>query len=122
MRFRLVGSAEAEVTRIILESAERFGEETAERYELLILTAFAALGEFPARPASREVEGAPGMLVYPLRLARTLVERRFRVRKPRHVEVYRVGSDGVVEILGVAHDRMPLATSMGRMFRDAEEA
>jgi toxin ParE1/3/4 len=120
MPFRLVGSAEAEVAHIILESAERFGEEAAERYELLILTAFAALGECPARPASREVEGAPGMLVYPLRLARALVERRFRVRKPRHVVVYRVGSDGVVEILGVAHDRMLIERSARRMQRDAD--
>jgi toxin ParE1/3/4 len=47
---------------------------------------------------------------YPFRLGRRLVDPEQRVGQPRHIVVYRVAADGVVEIIGIAHDRMLLAS------------
>lgn len=120
MAYRLVGKAESGVTRIIVESVRQFGFDAAERYEQLLRATFTALGNTPNRPASQELPEVPGVRVFPLHLGRHLVDRRFRVGRPPHIVVYRVASDGVVEILGVAHDRMLLARSARRMQREAD--
>jgi hypothetical protein len=39
--------------------------------------------------------------------------------RPRHLIVYRVGTDGAAEILGFAHDRMHLTRAARRMRQDA---
>jgi hypothetical protein len=39
---------------------------------------------------------------------------------PRHLIVYRLASDGVVEILGLVHDRMVLSRAARRFVRAAE--
>jgi toxin ParE1/3/4 len=56
----------------------------------------------------------------PLRLGRRLVSLEQRVGRPRHLVVYRIGTDGVVEILGLAHDRMLLDRAAHRMQREAK--
>jgi hypothetical protein len=38
---------------------------------------------------------------------------------PRHLVVYRLGRDGVVEIIGLVHDRMLLTRAARRMHRQA---
>jgi toxin ParE1/3/4 len=88
----------------LLESARAFGVDAAERYDLLMRSVFAALAAVPDRPGSQEVTTAKGVRVYPLRIGRRLVAEEQRVGRPRHIVVYRVGSDGVVEIIGLAHD------------------
>ena len=117
MSYRLLAGAEADIDRILLESARAFGVDAAERYDLLMRSVFAALAAAPDRPGSREVAT---VRVYPLRIGRHLVTREQRVVRPRHIVVYRVGSDGVVEIIGLAHDRMLLPRVVGRMRRAAE--
>jgi toxin ParE1/3/4 len=57
----------------------------------------------------------PGVRAYPLSLARRLVPPEARVRNPRHIVVYRLTTDGMVEILGLAHDRMLLGMAAQRM-------
>lgn len=81
---------------------------------------FAALAAVPDRPGSQEIATAAGVRVYPLRIGRRLVVQEQRVGSPRRIVVYRVGSDGVVEIIGLAHDRMLLSRAVRQMRRAAE--
>ena len=106
--YRITGPARRGIERILIESGRDFGEAAAERYHRLMLGVFDALGTEPNRRGSRALDDLPDVRAFPLRLGTQLVERDLRVRTPRHIVVYRIGSDGVVEILGLAHDRMLL--------------
>ncbi len=119
MPYRLVGRAEDRIDHILLESARQFGIEAAARYHRLILAAMAALGDSPRLLGSRDIPRVAGLRVYPLRLARRLVDREHGVREPPHLVIYRVAPDGVVEILSLIHDRMLLARAARRAQRDA---
>ena len=66
-----------------------------------------------------EVPRAPGVHAYPFRLLRRRMEPAHRVGSPRHLIVYRLGTDQVVEILGLVHDRMVLSRAARRMVRTA---
>jgi toxin ParE1/3/4 len=117
LTYRLLGGAEEDIDRILLRSAREWGFEAAARYDRLMRAVFSAVGASPALPGSRDVAGAR---VYPLRLGRRLVSSEVRVSRPRHLVVYRVATDGVVEILGLAHDRMLLDRASRRMQREAK--
>lgn len=119
MSYRLLGSAEDQVDRILLVSAREWGIEAAGRYHRLMLAVFAALGASPDLRGSHEVAKIVGVRAYPLRLGRARVEQGQRVGVPRHIVVYRTGRDGVVEIIGIAHDRMLLARAARQMQRAA---
>lgn len=119
MSYRLLGTAEDDIDRILLQSARQWSIEAAGRYDRLMRAVFAALGTTPALPGSHDVAKIAGVRAYPLRLGRSRVELEHRVSHPRHIVVYRVGQDGVVEIIGVVHDRMLLARAARRMQREA---
>jgi toxin ParE1/3/4 len=95
--------------------------EAAGRYDLLLVTSMAALRDDPALPGSIEVPRIPGIRAYPARLSRVRVEAARRVREPRHLIVYRIGSDGIVEVLGVVHDRMVLSRAARRAVKEADK-
>lgn len=120
MPYRLVGRADDRVDALLLESAREFGIAAAARYNRLLLAAFAALAANPALPGSRPVPGLAGIRSYPLRSARHLVAREHRVSQPRHLVLYRVATDGIVEILGLAHDRQQLSRAARRVRREAD--
>jgi toxin ParE1/3/4 len=117
--YRLVGRAEDRIDSILLESARRWGVDAAGRYHRLILAALAAVGDSPGRPGSREIPRLEGVRTYHLRLARRLVGAEHRVGRPRHLVIYRVAPDDVVEILSLVHDRMLLGRAARRAQRDA---
>jgi toxin ParE1/3/4 len=117
--YRLLGGAEDDIDRILLQSARRWGIDAARRYDLLIRAVFNVVGDDPALPGHQAVAKVAGVRVYPFRLGRRLVDPEQRVGQPRHVVVYRVAADGVVEIVGIAHDRMLLARAARRMQRKA---
>jgi toxin ParE1/3/4 len=119
MVYRLVGRAEDQIDRILLASAREWGIEGAARYHRLMLAAMAAVGDNSVLPGSRNIPRVAGLKVFPLRLARRLVDPEHLVRNPRHVIVYRTGPDGVVEILSFVHDRMLLAHAARRAQREA---
>ncbi len=119
MVYRLTRAAEDQIDALLFESARGYGLEAAGRYGQLILTAMAALGDDPRMAGSVEVPRAPGVLAYPLRLLRRRVEPPGRVGSPRHLIVYRLGTDQVVEILGLVHDRMVLSRAARRIVRTA---
>jgi hypothetical protein len=54
------------------------------------------------------------------RLAREKIDPASRVRSPRHLIVYRVAADGVVEVLALVHDRMVLSRAAHRSIRAAD--
>lgn len=117
MAYRLTRAAEDQIDALLLDSARNYGLEAAGRYGQLILTAMAALGDDPRMVGSIEVPRLQGILAYPIRLLRRRAEPARRVGSPRHLMVYRVGQDRVVEILGLVHDRMVLSRAAGRIVR-----
>lgn len=121
MAYRLAKAAEDQIDAVLLESARAHGVEAAGRYGRLILTAMAAIGDDPGLVGSVEVSRLRGVRAYPPRLSRTKVEPARRVGRPRHLIIYRMAPDGVVEILGLAHDRMVLSRAARRFVRDAGE-
>jgi toxin ParE1/3/4 len=104
--YRLVGFAEDRIDAVLLESARSWSIEAAGRYHRLMLAAAAALGDTPTVLRSRAIERVPGVRAFHLRAARGHVPADDRVAEPRHLLVYRVAPDGIVEILGIVHDRM----------------
>ncbi len=113
--------AEDQIDDLLLESAGVYSIEAAGRYGQLILTAMAAVGNDPDLLGSIMIPSLHGIRAYAARLSRMRVEPRRRVAAPRHLIVYRQAPDGVVEILGLAHDRMVLSRAARRMIRDAEK-
>jgi toxin ParE1/3/4 len=112
--YRLVGRAEDRIDAVLLESADRWGIDATARYHRLLTAAMTAVGGSPALPGSRDVAKVAGARTFHLRSARRLVTREHRVGEPRHLIIYRVSPDGVVEILSVVHDRMLLTRAARR--------
>lgn len=121
MAYRLAKAAEHQIDAILLDSTRAHGIEAAGRYGLLILTAMAALGDDPGLAGSSEVPRLSGVRAYPTRLSRAKVGPGQRVGRPRHLVIYRVGSDGVVEVLGLVHDRMVLSRAARKIVRGIDE-
>ena len=117
MAYRLTRSAEEQLDALLLDSVRNHGLQAAGRYGQLILAIFKALGEEPDVIGSVEVPRLGGVRAYPTRLGRRRVEPGRRVATPRHLVVYRLASDDVVEILGLVHDRMVLSRAARRMVR-----
>lgn len=115
MSYRPLQGAEDELDLILLKSAKDWGLETAGRYHRLMLAVFGALGVNPARRGSWEIVGVANIRAYPLRLGSGLVDPGYRVGRPRHIVVYRIGADGTTEVIGIAHDRMLLPQAARRM-------
>jgi hypothetical protein len=86
-----------------------------------MLTVVAAVGEQPSLVGSAAVARLRGVRAYPIWRGRRRVEPARRVGTPRPLIVYRVASDGMVEILGLIHDRMVLSRVARRIVRSADE-
>jgi toxin ParE1/3/4 len=121
LAYRLTGAAEEQIDALLLQSARVFGLEAAGRYGQLILVCMAALGDAPDMPGSVAVPRLAGIRAYPIRLSRYRVVSSRRVGAPRHLVIYRVATDGVVEILGLVHDRMVLSRAARKILRHADE-
>jgi plasmid stabilization system protein ParE len=119
--YRLTRAAERQIDEILLECARTLGIDAAGRYGLLLLTIMAALGDDPALFGSVEVPRLNGIRAYAVRLGRRRVAVAYRVREPRHLIIYRVGSDGIVEVPGLAHDRMVLSRAARRAAKGANQ-
>lgn len=118
MSYRLVGHAEDRIDQVVLDSARQFGFDAAVRYNKLILAALTAIGASPSLAGSKAVPRIQELRMVPLRLAGRFVALEDRVGRPRHLVVYRVAPDGIVEILSLVHDRMDL-TRAARQARRA---
>jgi len=120
VRYRLAKAAEDALVAIRVDSIERWGKIVANRYDRLIDQALADIAGNPSLPGAHEVPGSAGLKVYSIKSSRRRIVREDRIGNPRHLVVYRLASDGAVEILGVIHDRMLLGRAVGRLARDAE--
>lgn len=120
MAYRLTRIAEDQIDALLIDSARDHGLEAAGRYGQLILTVMAALGDEPQMIGSVEVPRLPGIRAYPTRLARQRIEPARRVASPRHLVIYRLAANGVVEILGLVHDRMVLSRAVRRIVRTTD--
>jgi hypothetical protein len=79
------GRAEDRIDEVVMETAQRWGIETAARYNRLVFAALEAIGISPALPGSRPVSSLPDVLSFHLRSGRRLVAQEHRVRDPRHL-------------------------------------
>ncbi len=68
-----------------------------------------------------EVARLPGIRAYPIRLANRRIEPARRVASLRHPVIHRSAADGIVEILGLAHDRMVLSRVAQRIIRTTDQ-
>ncbi|WP_043364778.1 type II toxin-antitoxin system RelE/ParE family toxin [Belnapia sp. F-4-1] len=121
MAYRLTRTAEQQIDALLPDSARYHGLEAADRYGYLILTVMAALGEEPLMTGSVEVARLPGIRASPTRLGRRRADPARRVANPRHLVIYRLAADGMVEILGLVHDRMVLSRAARRNVREADQ-
>jgi len=106
MAYRLTGQSASQLNRISAETIERFGIIAARRYNQLMLTAFEILCDRPFVADRNGALPSPDLRAYPLALARSAMPPDERVSRPQHFVIYRVGQDGVADVLGLAHDRL----------------
>ena len=106
--YRLSGPAEAKIKEILAESEREFGTQARERYAALMIRAIEDIAENHDRMGVEHHRGLDDRLgTYHLRYSRKRVlNPPGRVKDPRHLLVFRMAEDGIVDILGVLHDSM----------------
>jgi toxin ParE1/3/4 len=124
--FRLSAVARRQIAHILARSERDFGVMMRERYATLLVTAIRDVAADPGRPGSRAEPAVDADLrTYHLGHSRNHVPvAAGRVRKPRHALVFRMAADGVVNILGIVHDRMNRSGALRRIMasKATEEA
>lgn len=106
-RTRLTHRAQGDIDRILLRSADEFGDTAADRYRSLIVAAIRDLAAEPDRPGSvARPELGDGVRSWHLRLSRGPAGLGL-VRRPRHFVIYRVIGERIV-IGRLLHDAMEL--------------
>lgn len=121
MTARLSRAAQRQIEAVVLDSAERFGEDAAVRYRDLILAVASLVGREPDTPAASGVPGQASVWAYHLRLGRKLMPQARRVGRPRHLLLYRVRRSGEVLVLGLVHERMLLDRAAAELARRSVE-
>jgi toxin ParE1/3/4 len=105
---RLSGPAQADLDRILQHSFDACGEKARDRLEELLRAGLQLIADDPWRGRRRDDIRAD-FLTFHLSLARRTARKRgATVTHPRHLFVYHVLSDDVVEVLRVLHDAMDL--------------
>jgi toxin ParE1/3/4 len=107
---RITAPADADITGILIWSAEHFGPSVQARYARLIDAAIRDLAEDPERLGSRaRPEVGPGYRTYHLALSRERArDAGGIIRRPRHFLLYRLVGDTALAILRVLHEQMEL--------------
>jgi toxin ParE1/3/4 len=110
-RLILAPAARNDIREMLLWSREHFGRSAATRYrELLQRTLFdiAANPECPGSRARNEL--ASGVRTYHLFFSRNRAASELgMVKKPRHLLVYRMRDDNVIQLIRVLHDSRDLS-------------
>jgi toxin ParE1/3/4 len=109
LAFRLSARARRDIDKVLKYSLDQHGRDSAARYQLLLVTAMEELGSQPLHSGSRPVPDRPGVRSYAISHSRLRLPREWRVANPAHQLVYRIASDGGVEILAVIGDSYPPA-------------
>ena len=115
--YRLAAPAAAQIDDILDWSERTFGARAGMRYAALLVNAMADVADDPRRPAVIwKRRGRSTIGIYHLGHSRLHVpDPPGQVGEPRHYVVFRVGPDGIVEILGFVHERMLLGRALRRI-------
>ena len=109
-RYVVSPAAERDIESILAWTHERFGASGRLRYEALLVRAILDVADDPERIGCRnrpEIDGAAR--TYHLYHSRNHVEASAgRVRRPRHLLLFRTCDDGRIEFGRVLHDNMDL--------------
>jgi toxin ParE1/3/4 len=112
--WRLAAPAEAQLTRILADSLQGWGISGRDRYAALLIAAMQDVADDPDRMGSKLIEGE--LRVYHIRHSRRRVGHSpGTVRRPRHLLVYERVPDGIVDILGVFYDGIPIDLGIRRV-------
>ncbi len=100
--FRLSPLAEADLVRILVASANRWGPEGRRRYAALLAAAMRLVARVPDGPTTRDrAELSPGIRSFHIRHVPGSM-----IRKPVHILYYRATAPDRIEIVRVLHERM----------------
>ncbi len=110
-RLRLSRLAETDIVAVLQWTDTEFGESARLRYQTLIAAALNDLASDPLRVGTRErPELGVGLRSYHLDFSRARVPADIdRVRRPRHLLIYRLPDDAWVDIGRLLHDAMELS-------------
>jgi toxin ParE1/3/4 len=105
-RFRIARPALLDLANILSTSAERWGAEARQRYAAVLAAAMRQVAAEPDGPLSKKrPDVRSGIRSFHVRYARRSTDTA-QVTRPVHVLYYRVGQEGVIEIVRVLHERM----------------
>jgi toxin ParE1/3/4 len=112
--WRLAASAEAQLARILADSLQGWGTSGRDRYAALLITAMQDVADEPDRLGSKRIERE--LRVYHVRHSRRRVtDPPGPVRRPRHLLVYERAPDGIVDIVGLFYDGIPIDLGIRRV-------
>ena len=117
--YRLSRPAEAELDAILDWSEENFHEVGRIRYANLLVQAMQDLADDPNREGVEWVRalGTRIGLYHAWHSRNRVPDPAERVQEPRHFVVFRLADDGLVDILGFAHDSMLRGRALRRILR-----
>lgn len=112
--WRLAAPAEAQLARILADSLRGWGVAGRDRYAALLIAAMQDVADEPDRIGSQRVEGEV-RLYHTRHSKRRVADPPGSVRRPRHLLVYERAPDGVIDILGLFYDGIPLDLGIRRV-------
>jgi len=105
-RFRLALPAQLDLATILATSAEGWGIDGRRRYAAVLADAMRQVADEPKDPLTKSrAELRSGIRSFHTRHVHRTSDAA-KVRRPVHVLYYRVARQGVIEIVGVLHERM----------------
>ena len=109
-RFFVAPAAQLDMEEVLEWTQNQWGEKARLRYEALLFRAILDVAMNPTLPGSSDrSEIAREARTYHTGNSRNRVAKKIgRVNKPRHLLLYRIRADGLVEIGRVLHESMDL--------------
>ena len=112
-RFRLSRPARTDILNILATSDERWGPQATRRYNAILNLALRKVAAEPRGLTTRDRSDLlPRLRSFHIRHMRGSPEAR--VARPVHVIYYREIGAGLIEIVGVLHERMEPSRHFGR--------
>jgi toxin ParE1/3/4 len=104
-QYRVTRRARADIAQILATSVEHWGGESKRRYSLLIVAGMRKIADEPEGRATKARDDlSRGIRSFHLR--NVTGDSRAKVKHPVHLLYYKIIRPGLVEILGILHERM----------------
>jgi toxin ParE1/3/4 len=117
-RYVLAPAAMSDIISILEWTQQRFGMQGRFRYEALLKQAMKDIAVEPLRIGSHVCAGISiAARIYHIGGSRNRVSAIGKVRSPRHILLYRIREDGIIEIGRVLHERMDIARHLPDEYR-----